>query len=77
MAERIGVVVIGGGPYGGWVKVPGAFDDIGFPIHVEGESVAAPGVYYVGVHSLRKRKSSILYGIGEDATLVAQKIAQA
>ena len=63
--------------YGSWVKVPGGFDDVGFPIHVEGESVAAPGLYFVGVHFLRKRKSSILYGMGEDATLVAQQIAAA
>lgn len=62
--------------HGSWVKVPGAFDEIGFPIHVEGASVAAPGLYFVGVHFLRKRKSAVLYGMGEDATLVAQQIAE-
>jgi putative flavoprotein involved in K+ transport len=75
---EIGAVIYAGGfrpDYGSWVKVPGAFDDIGFPIHVEGESVAAPGLYFVGVHFLRKRKSSILFGMGEDATLVARQIA--
>ena len=57
--------------YGRWVKVPGAFDDLGFPLHVEGASVAAPGLYFVGVHFLRKRKSAVLFGMGEDATIVA------
>ena len=78
--DEFGAVIFTSGfrpDYGSWVKVPGAFDDVGFPIHVEGESVAAPGLYFVGVHFLRKRKSSILYGMGEDATLVAQQIAAA
>jgi hypothetical protein len=29
-----------------------------------------------GVHFLRKRKSSLLFGVGEDATLVAERVAQ-
>ena len=33
------------------------------------------GLYFVGVHFLRKRKSSLLYGVGEDAALVAGRIA--
>jgi hypothetical protein len=36
-------------------------------------SVVAPGFSFVGVHFLRKRKSSLLYG--EDAALVAETIA--
>jgi putative flavoprotein involved in K+ transport len=76
--DGLGAVVFSGGfrpDYGGWVKVPGAFDDLGFPVHTQGASLAAPGLYFVGVHFLRKRKSSILYGMGEDAALVAQQIA--
>jgi putative flavoprotein involved in K+ transport len=38
-------------------------------------SVVAPGFSFVGVHFLRKRKSSLLYGDGEDAALVAETIA--
>jgi putative flavoprotein involved in K+ transport len=78
--DEIGAVIYTSGfrpDYGSWVKVPGAFDDVGFPIHVEGASVAAPGLYFVGVHFLRKRKSSVLFGMGEDAALVAQQIAEA
>jgi putative flavoprotein involved in K+ transport len=63
--------------YGAWVHVPGAFDELGFPLHADGESVAAPGLYFVGVHFLRTRKSSLLYGVGEDAAIVANQIAAA
>lgn len=60
--------------YGTWVRVPGAFDDLGFPIHSDGASTAAPGLYFVGVHFLRSRKSSLLLGVGEDAAVVARQI---
>jgi putative flavoprotein involved in K+ transport len=36
-----------------------------------------PGLYFVGVHFLRKRKSSLLIGVGEDAAIVAGGIAAA
>ena len=74
-----GAVVFAGGfrpDYASWVRVPGAFDELGFPVHEEGESTVAPGLYFIGVHWLRKRKSSALIGVGEDAAIVAQKIAE-
>jgi putative flavoprotein involved in K+ transport len=77
--DGFGVVIFTGGfrpDYGRWVTVPGAFDDLGFPIQIEGASLAAPGLYFVGVHFLRKRKSSVLFGMGEDATVVARQIAE-
>jgi len=58
-----------------WVHCPGAFDELGFPIHEEGASAAADGLHFVGVHFLRKRKSSIFLGIGEDAAIVAGRVA--
>lgn len=58
-----------------WVHVPGAFDELGFPVHAEGASTAAAGLYFIGAHFLRKRKSSLLYGVGEDAAIVARQIA--
>jgi putative flavoprotein involved in K+ transport len=61
--------------YEAWLPWPGAFDEHGFPIHDNGESTARPGIYFVGVHFLRKRKSSLLIGVGEDAAIVAQRIA--
>jgi putative flavoprotein involved in K+ transport len=73
-----GAVVFAGGfrpDYGTWVKVPGAFDEHGFPLHVDGASTVAPGLYFVGAHFLRKRKSSLLCGIAEDAAIVAAAVA--
>ncbi len=63
--------------YESWVHCPGAFDELGFPVHDDGASTAAPGLYFVGVHFLRKRKSSLFIGVGEDAALVAGRIAAA
>jgi putative flavoprotein involved in K+ transport len=63
--------------YKAWVRWPSAFDDRGFPIHAEGASKLVEGLYFVGVHFLRKRKSSLLIGVGEDAAIVASKIAAA
>lgn len=73
-----GAVVFAGGfrpDYESWVQCPGAFDDFGFPVHTEGASTVVPGLYFVGVHFLRKRKSSLLPGVGEDAAIVAETIA--
>jgi putative flavoprotein involved in K+ transport len=72
-----GAVLFAGGfrPDYGWIRVPGAFDELGFPIQVDGASGAASGLFFVGVHFLRKRKSSLLYGVGEDAAIVARQIA--
>jgi putative flavoprotein involved in K+ transport len=76
--EGFGAVVFTGGfrpDYKSWVHCPEAFDEFGFPIHHDGASTVVRGLYFAGVHFLRKRKSSLLIGVGEDATLVAEKIA--
>jgi putative flavoprotein involved in K+ transport len=36
--------------------------------------MVVPGLYFCGVHFLRTRKSSLLFGVGEDAAVVAQLI---
>jgi len=59
----------------GWVEFP-VFDAMGFPVQVDG-ATTVPGLYFVGVHWMRKNKSSILYGVGEDAGVVAGQIAEA
>ncbi len=61
--------------YSSWVHCPGAFDELGFPIHRDCASTAAPGLFFVGVHYLRKRKSSLLIGVGEDAAIAARAVA--
>ena len=58
-----------------WLPWPEAFDDLGFPIHRDGASTVVDGLYFVGVHFLRLRKSSLFLGVGEDAALVAGAIA--
>jgi putative flavoprotein involved in K+ transport len=73
-----GIVVFAGGfrpDYSAWVPWPEAFDDLGFPIQQDGVSTVIDGLYFAGVHFLRKRKSSLLFGVGEDAALVAGAIA--
>ena len=60
--------------YESWVQFPGAFDEFGFPIQRDGASTPVPGLYFIGVHFLRKRKSSLLIGVGEDAAIVARQI---
>jgi putative flavoprotein involved in K+ transport len=61
--------------YSSWVRFD-AFDELGFPLHEDGASTVVSGLYFCGVHFLRKRKSSLLVGVGEDAEIVARKIAQ-
>jgi cation diffusion facilitator CzcD-associated flavoprotein CzcO len=61
--------------YGSWVQLPGTFDELGFPIHEDGASTVVDGLFFVGVHFLRKRKSSIFLGVGEDAEIVARGVA--
>lgn len=58
----------------GWVKLP-VFDDMGFPVQTNGRT-NAPGLYFMGVHWLRKNKSSILYGVGEDSEVVSRHIVE-
>jgi putative flavoprotein involved in K+ transport len=72
--ERVGTVIwtTGYRPDYGWVHFP-VFDDMGFPIQVDGRSSVA-GLYFMGVHFQRKAQSAVLYGVGEDAELVAQHI---
>jgi putative flavoprotein involved in K+ transport len=63
--------------YRRWVHFDGGFDEHGFPFQQDGASSVVPGLYFVGVHFLRKRKSSLLMGVGEDAAIVADKISGA
>jgi putative flavoprotein involved in K+ transport len=61
--------------YGAWLPWADAFDDMGFPIQTDGESSVVDGLFFTGVHFLRKRKSSTLWGAGEDANVVAGRVA--
>ena len=74
--EGIGTVIWTAGfrPDYGWVHLP-VFDDMGFPVQVDGRS-AVSGLYFMGVHFQRKARSAVLYGVGEDAEIVARHIVE-
>jgi len=77
--DAIGAVVVACGfrpDYASWIRVGGAFDPAGFPLERDGVSLRVPGLYFCGVHFMRKRKSSLLIGVGEDALMVANMIAR-
>jgi putative flavoprotein involved in K+ transport len=61
-------------PAYGWIDVP-VFDEMGFPVQRDG-CTKVDGLYFMGVPWMRKSKSSILYGVSEDAELVAQHIVE-
>ncbi|WP_433366587.1 flavin-containing monooxygenase [Actinoplanes sp. CA-142083] len=74
----VGVVIFTSGfrpDYTRWIRLP-AFDAMGFPLTDDGASTVVPGLFFCGVHFLRKRKSAVLFGVGEDAAIVAQSIAR-
>jgi putative flavoprotein involved in K+ transport len=76
--DGFGAVVFAGGfrpDFRSWLPWADAFDELGFPIQVDGASTVVDGLFFVGSHFLRTRKSSTLLGVGEDATLVARTIA--
>jgi putative flavoprotein involved in K+ transport len=62
--------------YRTWVDLP-VFDDLGFPVVAADLTTSVPGLYFCGVHFLRRRKSSLLFGVGEDAGIVAESVASA
>ncbi|HUY73455.1 MAG TPA: hypothetical protein VMW11_02970 [Candidatus Dormibacteraeota bacterium] len=72
--EGIGTVIWTAGyrPDYAWVNLP-VFDEMGFPIQVDGRS-SAPDLYFVGVPWMRKNMSPILYGVGDDAEVVVRQI---
>jgi putative flavoprotein involved in K+ transport len=57
----------------GTVKRFNAQKEYGF---ISSPSTVIPGLYFVGIHFLRKRKSSLLIGVGEDASIIARDIAR-
>jgi putative flavoprotein involved in K+ transport len=77
--DRFSAVICTGGfrpDYGSWLPWTDAFDDAGFPLHIEGASTDVDGLFFMGVHFLRKRKSGILWGAEEDANVVADGVAK-
>ena len=50
------------------------FDDDGFPIQTRG-ATRYPGLYFLGLPWLTNAKSGLLFGVGDDAAYVAERIA--
>ncbi len=57
-----------------WIEGLGV-DEQGWPRQRRGAS-DIPGLYFVGLHWLHKRKSSLLFGVGEDAEHVVSHIVR-
>jgi len=77
--DGFGAVVFAGGfrpSYRAWLPWSEAFDDLGFPIQRDGASTVVDGLFFVGVHFMRQRKSSLFLGVGEDAAIVARAISE-
>ncbi len=77
--DGFGAVLFAGGfrpDFRSWLPWPEAFDEHGFPIQVDGASTVIDGLFFVGTHFLRTRKSSVLLGVGEDAVIVARTIGE-
>ncbi len=75
---RLGAVIFTTGfrpDYTSWVAAGNAFDEAGFPIQVDGSSTIVSGLHFMGVHFQRKRKSATLFGVAEDAAVLAEHMA--
>jgi putative flavoprotein involved in K+ transport len=74
-AAGIGTVLWANGfrPDFSWIDLP-LSDEQGWPVQHRGVT-DVPGLYFVGLHWLHKRKSSLLFGVGEDAAHIAAHIA--
>ena len=76
--RELGAVVVAAGfrtRYTQWIEIPDVVDELGFPVHHDGESLVAPDLHFVGVHFLRRRRSSLLFGVGDDAAATAARVA--
>lgn len=56
------------------VRLP-VVDGDGFPIQTRGVT-AYPGLYFVGLPWLHTAKSGLIYGVGDDASYIADRIAE-
>jgi putative flavoprotein involved in K+ transport len=63
-------------PAFGWIDLP-LFDDVGWPVQQRGVT-EVPGLYFLGLHWLHTRRSSLLFGVGDDAEhVVSHLVARA
>jgi putative flavoprotein involved in K+ transport len=60
-------------PAFGWIELP-IFDELGFPRATRGLT-DVPGLAFIGLPWLYRRRSSLLLGVGADAEHIASQIA--
>ncbi len=72
--EGIGTILWANGfrPDHSWIEGVQT-DEQGWPVHERGVS-PLPGLFFVGLHWLHKRKSSLFLGVGEDAAHVVEQL---
>jgi putative flavoprotein involved in K+ transport len=58
-----------------WIDAPACLDEYGYPRQVRGVT-DVPGLFFVGLNWLYKRKSGIIFGVGEDAEHLGDAIAR-
>ena len=56
-----------------WVKFP-VLDETGYPKTNRGVT-SVPGLYFMGLNWMYKRKSGIIYGVADDAEYIAEKVS--
>lgn len=60
--------------YTTWIEEP-VFDAWGFPVQDPNGRGPVPGLHFIGTHFLRKRKSALFMGVGEDAAILVDTIS--
>jgi putative flavoprotein involved in K+ transport len=59
-----------------WIKLPGALDEAGQPIHEDGVG-AVPGLYFAGLDFALTRKSGTIPAVPEEAELLVSRLVKA
>ena len=78
-AADFGVAIVAAGyrpAYQDLAAFPHAFDELGFPVQVDGSSTRVPGLHFMGVPFQRKRFSASLWGVEADAQVLAERLAR-
>jgi putative flavoprotein involved in K+ transport len=75
LQPRVVVWCTGYAPDYGWIELP-VLDARGWPRHRRGVATDVTGLYFVGLRFQHRLTSSLLGGVGADATFVAERIAR-
>jgi putative flavoprotein involved in K+ transport len=75
LQPRVVVWCTGFAPDYAWIAPP-VLDERGAPRHRRGVATGAPGLYFVGLRFQHRMTSSLLGGVGADATFIAEQIAR-